>query len=254
MSHHIFSRLAGACALTVLLFAGTVWGGTIYTSASWDIVPDNAVAGPGPTPSVRQNLPVGDTMTVTFTHNGSVIKNGDGSTPTMSATVGAGTGGASFLPPGTINGQTVTDYTQTHTAPGLASGTIQIAAFQNASMTPVGIYLEANFGSNTLSIPDFSVIGQDIYYGVDLATYGNQGVASVGTTYAITDGLSDSLAGYLFSNTLLTAGDSGWESSSLFTGTVTLDSSHDLSVPEPSTLLLFGIGAIGVLATRRRAA
>src|ERR1700722_10693616 len=125
------SMLVLAVSSLSALCAPSIVAGGIYTPATLSPPPDSGGGTPAsPIFKVNQNLPVGDMMTAMLTHNGAVIKNADGSTPTYSATVGVGTQGVSFTAPGIANGQTVTDIAQTHSDPGVLIGTIQIGAFQ----------------------------------------------------------------------------------------------------------------------------
>ncbi|MDY0960971.1 PEP-CTERM sorting domain-containing protein [Massilia sp. CFBP9026] len=213
---------------------------------------------------VKQRLPVGDTMTATMTSNGVVITNNDGTVPTYQETVTDVHDGVQFVMPGIVNNKIVTDIFQTHSNPTVGNGILQAAAFNNeGELTPslvefegLGGWLAENgyVSSNPLAVPDFIICG-DIFYGVDLSIWAAAGFSDMesrlGQTFAITNGRSDALPGFLFGTSAMFFNGDGWETASLFTGTVTLDSYHEFDVPEPGSMALFGIAAIGFIARRK---
>jgi hypothetical protein len=219
---------------------------------------------------VKQILPVGDMMTLVLTtDNNQIIKNNDGSTPTAKCTILEATKGVSIPIFPTVNGKIVKDITQTHSSPNIPSGTLQLAAFQNnnlGGLEPVGIseWLTDNsfVGSNSLTVPDFIASSTDLYYAVDLSVWSSSGFpvyeTLFGTQFNIINGTSVALPGFLFSNIPLSYinNGNGWETTSLFSGTVTLDSLHALeasTVPEPSTILsLLALGTLGAASTLKR--
>jgi hypothetical protein len=248
--------LLAVSALSYLYVPNAVAGG-IFTPATLNPPPDSIGANPAnPGFRVQQDLPVGDMMTAILTHDDKVIMNANGSTPTYSATVGVGTQGVSFVVPGIVNGQSVNDFEQTHSDPGVLIGTIQVGAFQGGGLSPLGAYV-SSFG--TQSAPDFSTpTGSALFYGVNLVAWANQSF-TVGTSFSIVDGTSASLPGYQFSTTMLSAGTTGWDQGTPYTGIVTIDSSHTLLIPEPASVVLAGTaGALGTAACcwrrRRRSA
>ena len=209
---------------------------------------------------IDQRLPVGDTMTATFTSNGETIygvdENGAPAPVYCTATVGVGTTGIFFGLWGVINGHTVTDGYQTHTHDGL-NGTLQFAAFTPASdgggAAPLESWLEESgyVGTAAFTIPDF-ITTMDLFYGVDLSVWSVSGFAIddslLGSGFNIVNGFSDLLPGFVFSTDPLIYTPFGWETSSAFSGAVTLDSYHSMSIliPEPNTFALFGL-SIGLL-------
>jgi hypothetical protein len=217
--------------------------------------------------TVHQTLPVGDRMTAFFTYDTNKrIINANGSAPYIAGTVAPTKSGIEFFVPGLMNGKKITDIDQEHTDKNLRNGTISIGAFQSSGTErisqPTGIsnaqeavledWLIQNgyTGENELSMPDFTS-GEDIYYGVDLATWAPAGIAisslSLGQTFDVVNGFAAALPGYYFSTGALTVGPSGWTSDSALTGTVTYDSFHSVSeTPEPATIfmLISGLGMI----------
>lgn len=242
------------------------------TTASADYIPANLVYPPdssgmtraNPAIHVKQRLPVGDTMSATLTANNVVIKNKDGTVPEYRGTVLRGFDGIEFTAPGVVNGKVVTDINQTHSDPSVGNGVLSVAAFKKqedrtedaSGFEGLGRWLSMNgyTSDNALGVPDFIISG-DIFYGVDLSIWETAGFSELesrlGQTFTITNGRSDALPGFLFGTSAMFFNGDGWETASLFTGTVTLDSYHEFSVPEPTSMSLFGIAAVAFLARRK---
>ncbi len=222
---------------------------------------------------VEQTLPVGHTMTATLTGNTGTSDRTIffGSTPaSCGGTTQAGDTGLFFYAPEFIItdaklGTTVkvTDYHQKHSDPNVGDGTIEIAAFvasgqgQTQAAGLAGwLYDNGYVGTHTLTVPDFIKQAMSIFYGVDLTVWSAVGfdvdASLLGGTFDIVNGTSHLLPGYVFSNDPLSLGNGGWGTSSPFSGTVTLDSFHSMSlvVPEPGGLALFGLAAMLLIATR----
>ena len=230
------------------------------------INPPNSIGSTRTNPSihVKQRLPVGDTMTANITANGVVIKNKDGTVPEYRGTVPRGFDGIEFTMPGIVNGQVVTDIFQKHSNPSVGNGILAVAAFkkekdlakESVEFEGLGRWLVENgyTGGNPLSVPDFIIAG-DIFYGVDLSIWGTAGFSDMesrlGQTFTITNGRSDALPGFLFGTSAMFFNGDGWETASLFSGTVTLDSYHEFDVPEPASISLFGIAVIAFMARRK---
>jgi hypothetical protein len=213
---------------------------------------------------VKQRLPVGDTMRATVTANNVIIKNKDGTIPEYQGTVPRGEEGISFTLPGIANGKVVTDIHQQHTDPSIGTGILEVAAFKNGQgfaedvveAVGLGEWLSTNgyTESDALTVPDF-MASSDIFYGVDLSIWGPGGFSVndslLGQTFIITNGRSAALPGFLFGTSALFAGANGWETASRFSGTVTLDSYHEFSVPEPTSAALFGLGTFALIGLRK---
>ena len=225
-----------------------------------------------------QRLPEGDRMRVTFTggtgtgpgRTGTsdptiVMPNGDEAN--CVGTVTPGSEGLRFHSPRVINGVIVTDMHQTHTNPNVDSGTLELAAFgANASgvveQLALGDWLVANghVGANALTVPDFIRKDVNLYYGVDLSIWAAAGQliddSALGLLVAITNGQSSLFPGFSFSLDPLTSGAGGWTTSTPFSGAVTLDSYHRLSVvldvPEPGALALVALAGLALALVGRR--
>lgn len=257
-------RLLAALAFTLAATAGRASAGYDgYTLAQWNPRWDTRDIYNVPGIQVKQPLPVGDMMRLTLTDAaGNTIKNSNGTTPTLEGTVAPGTEGIAAFVPGIINGKPVKDMHQTHWDPiasrGGSSGTLELAAFTEDGPAAIGSWLYDNgyVTDNPFSVPDFIGDAGDLYYGIDAVLWQADGFipssSMFGQTYDVVNGVSTALPGVLFSSSPLTHSDSEWmdDSRTLFNGTVTLDSLHQLSVPTPGTLSCIGIA--GLLAFRRR--
>ncbi len=266
------NRSTQTLALTLITLA--VFGapdlsqGSIWTSATETVAANSYGANAqNPHINVRQKLPVGDKMTATFTtDDGAVITNQpQGTVPTYEGTVGAGTQGISFTAAGIINGKIVKDIHQTHTAPGIPDGTLEVAAFGNDSLggliaSGVGEWLsDHNYDDSWISVPDFrSVGGPDIFYGIDLQSWNSVGITDgdtlelmFGSEFDVIDGYSAQFPGVLFGSSPGSHGNSGWQQSQPFTGRVVIDSYHQFSVPEPGSIGLLALGGLSLIRKRR---
>lgn len=247
-----------------MLFYSTSASASYITAKLIDPPNSSESSRANPAIHVKQRLPVGDTMAATMTSDGVIIRNRDGTVPTYQETVSEGYDGIQFVMPGIVNDKVVTDIFQIHSNPEVGFGVLQVAAFRNENdLTPslvefdgLGSWLAENgyVSGNPLAVPDFIICG-DIFYGVDLSIWAAAGFSDMesrlGQTFAITNGRSDALPGFLFGTSAMFFNGDGWETASLFTGTVTLDSYHEFDVPEPGSMALFGIAAIGFIARRK---
>jgi hypothetical protein len=218
---------------------------------------------------IRQVLPEGDTMTATFTSkNNESIVNEDGTIPKIECTVSRERVGIMMTLFPVLNGKPVTDIHQKHTNPAILSGIIQLAAFEentsgNLNSVELSTWLSDNsfLGDNFLRVPDFINSASDIYYGVNLETWGKEGFkiddSFLGTTFNITNGISNELPGFIFSTTPLsyTEDGIGWETLTPFDGEVIGDSFHELAVVVPehtSFVPLFTLGTLGATSIFKR--
>jgi hypothetical protein len=174
----------------------------------------------------------------------------------------------------TFNGQTITDI-ETTVGGKLASNTD--AGFfdpKGGGLASLATALaSAGYGNRLLDYPAFSSdLGQGnpppLYIGVDLQKWvsggGTVADGDVGSIYQVTDSVAtallsgtgpgvDALSGFFFSSTPLTAGSTAYLGTP-FTGEVEIGSISEtgLAVPEPSSVALCGLGAIGLVGYARK--
>lgn len=213
--------------------------------------------------NITQRLRANDTMSITFSSGNNfneLIRNADGTPVRCSGTTTTAFTGVTLVMPSIMNGKKVTDLHQSHS--GSPVGTLELAAFVdvggNVEKAGIGDWLieKGYVGGNELTVPDFSSNASTLFYGVDLSIWTLRGFVIddllLGQTFNILNGVSTLLPGILFSPDALTLGASGWESTNLFSGVVTLDSFHIMfAVPEPATALLVAIALVGVASSRR---
>lgn len=212
----------------------------------------------GPFTNVKEKGPVGAPVTVYPTNQGQRIKNADNSEPRYSRRIPAA--GEFTLPiPRTVNGVQVTDLQQITGKPGdpLDPGHLYIAAFGSGPMDVLYDYI-ASHGEFVL--PDFFATGlSDVYYGVNLQTIGTSGrdfvsAHSFDETFTIDpSGQLPELPGYVFSSTPLSFVQGvGWTGTPLLAGQeLTYVAYHELSVPEPTGLVLFSVGGFAMFLGMR---
>lgn len=214
--------------------------------------------------NITQRLRANETMSITFSTGNNfnqLIRNADGTPVRCGGTTTNAFTGVTLVMPSIMNGKKVTDIHQSHS--GSPVGTLELAAFIDVggNVEKAGIaewLIESRYlDGHELTVPDFASDIGNIFYGVDLSVWGPNGFMIddllFGQTFNISNGVSTQLPGITFSPDALTLGASGWDSTNLFTGIVTLDSFHIMfAAPEPASVLLVVIGLLGVAPSRRR--
>ena len=175
--------------------------------------------------------------------------------------IGPGQGGFPFVklksetgtltPPGET--RRPTDYVVKFT--GSPTGELTLAFIGEVDDVPGKLDLAAAFDFflplTEIIAPLFvDVAGADLFAAVDLVQWLSLATpADLVSTFSITQGTNAALPGYLFSTSPIGFDPAvGFTTSTPFTGDVSVAGLVDGTIPEPSTMMLLGIGGVGVLA------
>jgi autotransporter-associated beta strand protein len=258
------NETVGAVTLTSGTIASTGGAGTL-TGNSFDVRSGTVSAGLGGTGGLTKSTAGTVTLSGANTYTGATLVNQGKLIVNGSIAAGGSVslaGGATIAGSGTINSATTTAGTSSVISPGNSPGTITFAGGLDAS---AGVTFHMEIGDNAAD-SDLVVIGTSFISSTAdgglvfelVANHGNvnnssYGYPSVGEKVVLVDYGSSTVSQLNLGDFVL-----GGAYDTRFAGSFTNDTTHHqidftfTSVPEPTSLGLVGLGAMGMLSRRRR--